>query len=61
MKNTEDETVTCKVPLWLHTYSLAFACFGRFSDHPDPDINLFMSDGPPEATSECTVDETQSP
>ena len=46
---------------WLHTYSLTFACFGRFSDHPDPDINLSISDGPPEATSESTVDETPSP
>ena len=64
VKETEGETVTCRVPMpesWLHTYSLAFACFGRFSDHPDPDINLSISDGPPEATSESTLDETPSP
>ena len=64
VKETEGEAVTCRVPMpesWPHTYSLAFACFGHFSDHPDPDINLSMSDGPPEATYESTLDETQSP
>lgn len=41
---------------WLHMYILAFACFGRFSDHPDPDINLSMSDGPPRDISESTLE-----
>ena len=30
---------------WLHTYSLAFACFGPYSDNRDPDIDLKMSNG----------------
>lgn len=30
---------------WMHTYSLQFECFGPFSDHRDPDLNLTPSDG----------------
>lgn len=63
VKEAEGETAIFRVFMpesWLHTYSLAFACFGRFPDHPDPDINLFMSDDPLEATSEGTLDQSQS-
>ena len=51
--------VAVRMPMpdsYLHMYSLAFACFGPFSDHPDPDINISVSDGPPGACSKDAVD-----
>ena len=41
------DTVTVRLPMpdaWLHTFSLVFACYGHFADHPDPDLSLY--DGP---------------
>ena len=52
--SNEDEIVRIRVPMpenWIHTYSLAFACYGPFADNPDPDIHLSASDGPPDAIS----------
>ena len=43
------DTVTVRLPMpdaWLHTFSLVFACYGHFADHPDPDLDLSLSDGP---------------
>ena len=40
---------------WLHTFSLAFACFGTFSDHQDPDLDLKLSDGPIDACDSASV------
>jgi len=55
----KSDVVTVKMPMpdsYLHTYSLAFACYGPFSDHPDPDINISVSDGPPGACSKDAAD-----
>ena len=43
------DTVTVRVPMpdaWLHTFILVFACSGHFADHPDPGLDLSLSDGP---------------
>lgn len=48
------DTVMVRVPMpdaWLHTFSLVFACYGHFADHPDPDLDLSLSDGPLEEIS----------
>ena len=55
------KTVTIRVPTsdsWLQTYSLVFECYGYFIDHPDPDLDLSLSDGPLDEKSGRDVNES---
>lgn len=41
--------VTVRIPLpadWLHPFSLVYACYGKTSERPDPDLNQSPSNGP---------------
>ena len=54
-------TVTVRVPMsdsWFHMYSLVLSCYGHFVDHPDPDLDLSLSDGPLDEKSGRGVNES---